>query len=122
MPDDSIAHAIRLSLWASKLEDQVARYNSALEFKRQVCRRKELLCSADVVQQARQSVRLDRRRVLVKLPLWKMRLHECGAVDEDAVAVVEGLLIELFLIAKVSACPRERHDFILAPARRRALP
>ena len=87
-----------------------------------MCCREELLCSADVVQQARQSVRLDRRRVLVKLPLWKMRLHECGAVDEDAVAVVEGLLIELFLIAKVSACPRERHDFILAPARRRALP
>lgn len=106
--DDGVAHAIRLALGASQSEDEVARDDRALELERHVRRREEPLCRPNVVQQARQRVRLHRRRVLVELPLREVRFHECGSIDEDAVAVVERLFIKLFLHQPVIICGHER--------------
>ena len=97
MPDDRIAHTVRLILRAPLQEDEVTRDDRALELERHVRRREEPLCRPNVVQQARQRICLHRRRVLVELPLREVRFHECGPIDEDAVAVVERLFIELLL-------------------------
>ena len=97
MPDNRIANAVRLHLRPSKLEDQVSRNDRALELERHVRRRQELLRRPDVVQQAGQRIRLHRSRCLRVSPLGEVRPRQCGPIHEDAVAVIEGLLVELFL-------------------------
>ena len=52
MPDDRVAHAVRLILRAALLEDEIARNDRALKFERHLCRGEETLCRTDVVQEA----------------------------------------------------------------------
>ena len=102
VPDDSVANAVRFRLRSPKLQDEIARDDGALELERHVRRREELLRRPDVVHQAGERVRLDRGRGLGVLPFREVRLHERRAVHEDAVAMVERLLVELLLRGTMS--------------------
>ena len=104
MPDDSVAHAIRLRLGPAQPEDKVARNDRALEFERHVGRSEEFLRGTDIVQQAGESISLHRGRVLIELPLREVGSHERRPIDEDAVTVVECLFVQFFLHQLISLC------------------
>ena len=74
MPNDRVAHTIGLILRTALLEDEVSRNDRALELERHLRRREEAIRRADVVQEAREVVRLA-----VVRPAREVSFHERGA-------------------------------------------
>lgn len=92
MPNNSLTNPVRLIFNSAILQYDTPRNDRALELERHLRCREERISRPDIMQQTRKVVRLG-----VVRPLREVRLDECGAVDIDAVAVVECLLVQMCL-------------------------